>query len=248
MDDKVTLPNLARANLGEEAYRVLRDHIFGDRFTGGQRLDLPSIGHQLGISRTPLKVAVDRLASEGLVEVVPRRGTYVKALSLEAIDNAFSVREVLEVYAVTSSVECMTDGQLDRLAQIVKAMLRIKVGDHASIYLSYVGLDYDFHTLIVESANNDVLTELCGRVLARVQIARVRYRRDGINLDLLTKEHQNILAAFQARDVKTAQALVREHVRRARESMSADRQNMDDVEAHPDRGSATVSPAIYMGP
>ncbi len=77
MDDKVTLPNLARANLGEEAYRVLRDHIFGDRFTGGQRLDLPLIGHQLGISRTPLKVAVDRLASEGFVEVVPRRGAYV---------------------------------------------------------------------------------------------------------------------------------------------------------------------------
>jgi DNA-binding GntR family transcriptional regulator len=228
MDGEATLPRLERANLGEEAYRVLRDHIFSYRFAGGERLDLPSIGRQLGISRTPLKAALDRLASEGLVKTVPRRGTYVAIPSLETIENAFGVREVLETYAVARSVECMTEGQLERLARTVKAMLRtIKIEDHAPIYLSYAELDYDFHALIVEAANNDVLTELWGRVHARVQIARVRYGRGDRKLDLITREHQGILAACQARDVKTTEALVREHIRRAKASLQVDLQNLD---------------------
>ena len=227
MDDKTTLPNLARANLGEEAYRVLRDRIFSRQFACGERLDLPSIENQLGISRTPLKAALDRLASEGLVEIVPRRGTYVTTPTPDGIENAFSVRQVLEVYAVTRSVESMTDGQLEQLERIVKAMLRItQVEDHAPIYHSYAELDHSFHSLIVEAAANDVLTKLWDQVHAHVQIARIRYRRGDRSLDLTTEEHKNILAAFQARDVKAAEVLMRDHIHRAKVSLQMDLQSL----------------------
>jgi DNA-binding GntR family transcriptional regulator len=226
MDDRGTLPNLARANLAEEAYRVLRDRIFARQFACGERLDLPSIERQFGISRTPLKAALGRLASEGLVEIVPRRGTYVTTPTPEAIDDAFSVREVLEVYAVTCSVRCMTDAQLGRLERIVEATLRItKVEDHAPIYHKYAELDHRFHALILEAAANDVLTKLWGQVHAHVQIARIRYRRGDRKLDLTTKEHQSILAALQARDAVKAETLMREHIRRARLSLQDDLQS-----------------------
>jgi DNA-binding GntR family transcriptional regulator len=224
----MSLPNLARNNLAEEAYRVLRDSIFSQQFICGEQLDLSSIEQQLGISRTPIKAAIDRLAAEGLVEIVPRRGTYVTDPSLKTIDNAFGVREVLEAYAVANSVEHMTDEQLQRLAQIVSEMCRIiQVEDRATIYLNYTAADRDFHALIVEAANNDVLSDLCGQIVTRVQLARVRYAPDGIDLDELTKEHQNILAALQMRDAKTAVALMREHIRRARAAMPATLQSLD---------------------
>jgi len=229
MDDDMSLPNLARNNLAEEAYRVLRDSIFSQQFACGQQLDLSSIEQQLGISRTPIKAAVDRLAAEGLVEIMPRRGTYVTDPSLKTIDNAFRVREVLEAHAVANSVERMTGEQLQQLAQIVSEMRRIiQAEDRATMYLNYTAADHDFHALIVEAADNDVLSDLCGQVVTRVQLARVRYAREGIDLDQLTKEHQNILAAFQMRDVKTAEALVREHIRRARAAMPGDFQSPDD--------------------
>jgi DNA-binding GntR family transcriptional regulator len=178
MDDTTTLPNLARENLAEEAYQVLRNRIFSRQFACGERLDLPSIEHQLGISRTPLKAALDRLATEGLVEIVPLRGTYVTTPTPEAIDDAFSLRQVLEVYAVTHSVQCMTEAQLEQLARIVKAMLRItRVEDRAPIYHSYAELGHSFHSLIVETAGSKELTKLWGEVHAHVQIARIRYRR-----------------------------------------------------------------------
>jgi DNA-binding GntR family transcriptional regulator len=223
MDDGMSLPNLARNNLAEEAYRVLRDCIFSQQFPCGEQLDLSSIEEQLGISRTPIKAAVDRLAAEGLVEIVPRRGTYVAELSLKTIDNAFRVREVLECYAVANSVEHMADEQLQQLAQIVAEMRRITQSeDPDTMYLHYTAADHDFHTLIIEAANNDVLSDLCDRVVMRVHFARVRYAPSGIDFDQLTKEHQDILAAFQKRDVKTAQARMREHIRGARSAMPGD--------------------------
>jgi DNA-binding GntR family transcriptional regulator len=220
MDDGMSLPNLARNNLAEEAYGVLRDCIFSQQFPCGEQLDLSSIEEQLGISRTPIKAAVDRLAAEGLVEIVPRRGTYVTDPSLKTIDNAFRVREVLEAYAVANSVEHMTDEQLQQLAEIVSQMHRIiEAKDPATMYLNYTAADHDFHALIVEGADNDVLSDLCGRVVTRVQLARVRYARSGIDLEQLTEEHQNILAALQARDAEVAEALMREHLRKARAAM-----------------------------
>lgn len=228
MDEKVALPSLARENLAEEAYQVLRDRIFSHQFACGERLDLASIESQLGISRTPLKAALDRLATEGLVEIVPRRGTYVTTPTPEAIEQAFSVREVLEGYAVTCSVESMTGAQLERLEEIVKAMLRItQVNDHAPIYNRYAELDHSFHSLIVKAAGNDVLTKLWGQVHAHVQIARIRYRRGDRKLDLTTREHKGIFAALQARDVNAAEALMRDHIHRAKVSLQEDLQSLD---------------------
>jgi DNA-binding GntR family transcriptional regulator len=227
-DDKVALPSLARENLAEEAYQVLRDRIFSRQFACGERLDLPSIEHQLGVSRTPLKAALDRLATEGLVEIVPRRGTYVTTPTPQAIEDAFSVREVLEAHAVARSIDSMTEAQLEQLAQIVHAMLRItRVDDHAPIYDSYAELDHSFHSLIVEAAANDVLTKLWNQVHAHVQIARIRYRRGDRRLDLTTREHGNIFAAFQARDANAAEALMRDHIRRAKVSLQEDLQRLD---------------------
>ena len=223
------LPNLARDNLAEEAYQVLRNGIFDRQFACGERLDLCSIEEQLGISRTPLKAAIDRLATEGLVEIAPRRGTYVAEPSLRTIDNAFRVREVLEAYAVASSVEHMTDEQLQQLAQIVSKMRHIiQAEDHTTIYLNYTAADLDFHALIVEAAGNDVLSDLCGRVVTLVQLARVRYARRGIDVCQLTEEHQNILTALQMRDVGTAQTLMREHIRQARAAMPGNLHSLDE--------------------
>lgn len=229
MDDKGTLPNLARANLGEEVYQVLRNHIFSYRYDIGERLDLDSIGRQLGISRTPLKTAVDKLASEGLLQIVPRRGTYVVAPSLETIDNAFAMREVLECYAVGFSVEQMTPRQLERLAQIVGEMVRItQVSDHAPIYARYAEFDHDFHELIVEASNNNVLLELWQRTLAHIQVARGRYRRRDRSLYPTTIEHQKILAAFETQDVKRVEVLVTEHIRLARSVLREDFHSLGD--------------------
>lgn len=224
MNDKATLPNLARANLGEEVYQVLRSHIFSYRYDIGERLDLNEIGRQLGISRTPLKSAVDRLASEGLLKIVPRRGTYVVAPSLETIDNAFAMREVLECYAIRLSIERITDKQLDRLAELIDEMVHIaQESDHSSMYPLYAELDHDFHELIIKAADNNVLLELWQRTLAHIQVARGRYRRQDRDIvDPTTKTHQSILDALRARDAEQAEMLIREHIERARALLNQD--------------------------
>ena len=218
MNVRGSLPNLSRTTLGEEVYEVLRDHIFSYRYDIGERLNLDEIGRQLGISRTPLKTAVDRLALEGLLKIVPRRGTYVAAPSIETIDNAYAVREVLECYAVGQSTAQITDEQIEQLASFVREMLRISQdSEQPLVYAHYGDVDHSFHTLIVEAAGNNVLVELWQQAYAHIRVGRIRYRgRDRRVVEPTTTEHQKILAAFQARDAHQAEELVRNHILRSR--------------------------------
>jgi DNA-binding GntR family transcriptional regulator len=224
------LPNLARANLSDETYHILKKRIFSRRFVPGQRLDLNAIEQQLGISRTPLKMAMNRLASEGLVEIAPRRGTYVTTPTPEGIEEAFSVRRVLETLAVTKSIELMTDVQVAQLASIVQEMIRItSVPDTASIYHEYAQLDHDFHALIVRTAANSVLFKLWDQVHIHVQIARIRYRRGDRSLNLTIKEHGQIVQAFQKRDVDVARTVMGDHIHNAQIALLIDLQNLADA-------------------
>jgi DNA-binding GntR family transcriptional regulator len=97
------------------------------------------------------------------------------------------------------------------------------------IYRRYVGLDLDFHALIVEAANNNVLHELWQQTLAHIQVARVRYRRhDRRIMEPTTSQHQAILDAFRACDSEQAVTLMREHLHKARELLMVDFRNMCD--------------------
>ena len=86
MDEANALPRLSRANLSDEVYEALKEGIFRKHFAPGERLDLGKIEREMGVSRTPVKVALNRLAVEGLVEIVPRSGTYVTSPTTSAVD------------------------------------------------------------------------------------------------------------------------------------------------------------------
>ena len=93
-------------------YKILKAKILSEQLTPGERLDLSAIEKQMGISRTPLKEALNRLAVDGLVEIRPRSGTYVTVHSLEKIEDVFDARQLLEVYAAGLAAERMTETQL----------------------------------------------------------------------------------------------------------------------------------------
>ena len=84
------LLNITRRNINDEVYEILKDKIAERLFLPGQRLDLGKIESQMGISRTPLKDALNRLAAEGMVEIRPRKGTFVSNPSTVKISETFA--------------------------------------------------------------------------------------------------------------------------------------------------------------
>ena len=97
------------SNINEKAYNYIKTNIINLTYPPGYNLNLGQLSEKLGVSPTPIKDALFRLSGEGLVEIAPRKGTYVKELSLEDIHEIVQIRIILETAAVEAIVAGLTD-------------------------------------------------------------------------------------------------------------------------------------------
>src|SRR5438128_2713360 len=100
----VALPPLARRRATDEVYDVMRRSILTNVFRPGQRLPIEEIANQLGVSLTPVRHAIQQLATEGLIEIRPRSGTFVASLDVQDIAETFDIRRALECLAAEGAV------------------------------------------------------------------------------------------------------------------------------------------------
>lgn len=223
MNDRPPLPRINTPAIRDSAYEILREKILCKEFGPGQRLDLDAIEAQLGISRTPLREALHRLASERLVEIVPRSGTFVTVLSPEDIAESYEVRRAIELYAVERAAPHVTDQQLQecRVPLLDLASLGA-TPDVETTYPRYLSADYDFHRRIVALANNRRLSRAYERENTHAQLARVHYRQPMRDLDVTQQEHEAIMAALGRRDAAAARAAMEAHLIRAKAAILAD--------------------------
>lgn len=112
---KMVLQRIRYQNMTDAVYASLSEAIFSRRFALGQRINVDELRQQLGVSRTPLKDALNRLATEGLIRVVPHRGTFVSELRADEMAEISDVRRVLKLYAVEQGIPRITPQQLQRM-------------------------------------------------------------------------------------------------------------------------------------
>jgi DNA-binding GntR family transcriptional regulator len=209
--------------VADEIYDLIKAKIVAQEFAPGQRLNLEEIEKQLGISRTPLKDALNKLAGEGLVEIVPRKGTFVSNPTPEEIAESFDVRRVLEMYAAELALPRIEPKHLSRMREMVQKLGEmVQSEDWVSIYQDYVALDHDLHHFIVELSGNKRLLWVYEQMNVHVQMARIRYLRAEQELDMAQMEHEEILRAFEARDGAAAREALAHHIERAKRSLLRD--------------------------
>jgi len=221
MQTTPVLPTLSVQRLTDTVYRTLKEQILTRTFPPGHRLRVNELADQLGVSRTPLKDALNLLATEGLVEIVPRRGTFVSDVSPDDIAEVFEIRRALELLAAETLVERVTSDQLACLRAELDALPR--AGDHADAS-EHMRRNLAFHQRFVALAGNRRLVELYEGLRAHIQIGRVHARRTDWRQRLRQErgEHQEILAALDARDAARLRAAVDSHIKRAKASLIRD--------------------------
>ena len=220
MHTAFTLPRIPKARLNDSVYDVIRENILSQVFAPGQRLILEELAQQLGVSMTPLKDALNRLAVEGLIEIVPRRGTYVTGLNRAEIAETFEVRCALEVMAVQKFLERASERELQEIAAMVDQLDELaKATDKSAIYQNYVSIDHAMHHRIVELSKNQRLLAAHEREHTHTFMARARYGTFEESLDQAQNEHRALLDAILARNVPQAQAILTEHIQRAKNSL-----------------------------
>jgi DNA-binding GntR family transcriptional regulator len=217
-----TLSRLPRFRASDSVFDILRENILGRGFRPGDRLDVRALADQLGVSATPVKDAVTRLAAEGLVEIRPRSGTFVAELAAEAVAETFEIRRALECLAAERVVGRLTPDLLARFEAIIEAMERPVSSERDRT--DHERKNVELHTLLVEASDNRRLAELYRSLNAHLTIARIHSRRhpDTERLEQERREHRAILEALGARDAAALVSALDRHIRRAGGALVSD--------------------------
>ncbi|MBP2302175.1 GntR family transcriptional regulator [Azospirillum picis] len=200
-----------RPNLGEEAYiRLRRLLVEAKRFAPGDRIGVMELARELAIGRSPLWDAINRLESEGLVEVAPRRGVFLVRFDRQGLADLFETREALEGMAARLAAEraVLADvAALERsLAQQEECLDRADPAAYADAALA-------FHQLVLRIAGNPTIERLLDTLYARSRAMCRGLPASVPDLTARRDDHAHLVAAIRARDPDRAEAVARVHVR-----------------------------------
>ncbi|HME05849.1 MAG TPA: GntR family transcriptional regulator, partial [Bryobacteraceae bacterium] len=156
-------------NLTKLAYQSIKEYILADRLDESSRLTEEFLSSQLGISKSPIREACNRLEAEGLIRIEPRRGAYLRTLTVKEISDVYDLREALEVHAVRTAQ--ITPKLLENLKQ---GIARMKEFLAANDKVHYIEEDVEFHAKLARATGNDHLCAVLENVQNQIWLARRR--------------------------------------------------------------------------
>lgn len=204
---KITIPQ----NLTSLAYQSIKRGILEGAFTDA-RFTEESLSLSLGISKSPIREALNTLHNEGLIRIEPRRGAYLREFSPKEVRDLYGVREALEGYAVLAAN--VTPGLLEALEESIQRTVNHLKNDDK---LRHIEEDARFHSLLAGAADNSELS----RVLETVQnqIWLFRTQTYGLSSSTAPEAHRRIVKALREGDHQAAEIAVREHIRHVRDRL-----------------------------
>lgn len=206
-----------KTTIREQVYSILKENIFQGVYKPGQRLQEMELAAALNVSRSPIREALRRLASEGLVVEFPNRGVVVKRFTEEDIDQIFEVRVLLESYAIHHCAEHLTQEARAELEDCLAALIRF----HQSGQLDeYIEQDTRLHQAIIRLSGNAVLADMYERVYSLIQRFRSYSLTSATRFSDSLQEHKAIVEAILEGDPDKADRINREHLTLARQTIS----------------------------
>jgi DNA-binding GntR family transcriptional regulator len=203
---------LSRALLSEQAYELLRDQLLAAEHAPGTRLVESEIARRLEVSQAPVRDALRRLAHEGLVLQLPRRGSFVAGMSAAEARNAYAVRAALEVVAVDGVVESNDPDLLPTLvATLEEHLVAMRAAAENDDIAQFVAADAAFHRTVWETSGNELLTRIWPMVeVAMRNLTVVSNRLYYKKLSDVAATHPPLVEALRRRDPTAAQ-MFQEH-------------------------------------
>lgn len=191
-------------------YDSLRDAIWEGRFAHGERIREEEIANVLGVSRTPVREALQRLQQRGLLVIGPGRGLMVAQLSKQQVFELYAMREILEGSAARFAARHANEAEIEILYRLQRE-LAASNGDA----LNLVKLNRRFHQAIYEAAHNQYLLETLDTLNDSLALLHSTTFRAPSRRTETDEEHRRIVEAIEKRDSEAAERVAREHIRQA---------------------------------
>lgn len=196
--------------LGQRVYTALRNKILTMAFEPGFVLRKGALCEQLGVSRSPVTEALNRLSSDGLVDIIPQSATRVSQFSLFELREESFLREAVEVAAVAKVAQDCTQEQLTILSRNLK-MQALLVEDED--FQGFFEADLEFHELILGFTGFPKVAVTAGQMSLQLHRARMLILPERGRPAEAVAEHQAILAGIKARDSNAARSAMSLHLR-----------------------------------
>jgi GntR family transcriptional regulator, rspAB operon transcriptional repressor len=209
----------------EQIYKVLRKSIIRLERRPGVALSEKAICGEFGVSRTPVREALQRLAEEDLVDVFPHSGTYVSRISFKEAEEGFVIRNALEIESVRRACTHITDPQIHDLQEIIKRMRQILLEGRLN---DYIDEDDALHASIAAYSALPRIWKFIN--LAKVHLDRMRQLSATApgHLADVTEQHAAIVHALSRRNAAQAELAMRIHLESSFAVMASLMQNMDE--------------------
>ena len=205
---------LARADLHDQVYASLKEALATRKLAPGEKLSLQELATAYGVSRSPVQQALTRLVTEGLVEVKPHLGHFVKPLTVASVCEAYDVREALELWAAEHTVGRIAAGELAELRHRMERTLPM-VGA-TRLAPGFFETNQAFHDFQIGLAGNELMRESYRRLSVNALMARV-ISGDSNQVSDLAAEHVELVEAFEAGDRRRAARAIKIHVETGKE-------------------------------
>jgi DNA-binding GntR family transcriptional regulator len=209
-DDYWLSVGLDHRSLGQTITERLRDQILINQLKPGERLIADDLALTFGVSRSMIREALLLLATEGFINIIPRKGTFVTQMSAKQANDLFEVRLLLEGQVASLAAERRTDENLRDLRETADRGLAAALAGNVD---QLPALNTRFHNLLADTADNDYLTETLSRLSNIIQWV---YSRRIIERSTDSwKEHLRIVDAIEQMDPAAAKAAAHDHITRA---------------------------------
>ncbi len=193
----------------DKAYAFAKARILDGRFPGGTLITEGNIAAATGVSRTPVREAFSRLASEGLLKVYPKRGALVVPVSPAEVESVMETRMLVEQFAIEKVIEYETDLGTAPEDAIAKQE-QLAANDDPR---GFVEADHEFHRVFVAAADNPILLQLHDSMRDREnRMGLAALLSDDSRTPQALSEHRMLVKAVVARDADAAREIVETHL------------------------------------
>jgi DNA-binding GntR family transcriptional regulator len=205
-------------NASAAASEVIRRAIIDGRLAPGRRLKEEELARELGISRTPVREALLMLQSEGLVELIPKRGASVRAYAEDDLDEVYQLRALLEGYAARRAATRISPEDVALLQESCVRFDRLRAADDVR---ELVQENFLFHNIILEAAGSERLTEMVRKVIEIPLVYKSFYWYSPEQKLISEHYHRQLTLSLGSGDAERAELIMREHVFEARDFLLA---------------------------
>ncbi len=191
------------------AYERIKRKVLNLEINAGDQLRIETLAEEMGISRTPIREALLKLESEGMVRAASRVGFFVQSITRRDLEELFELREILESYAAEKAAAQVDNQNIEHLKELQeRAAKAIELGKR----FEFMDMEVEIHGLILRKARNERLAKMIDSIGDLIQRERILSLKSDANIRESHKEHGQIIEALAEKDAALAGKAMRSHI------------------------------------